>query len=112
MSGWDTVDRVLAAVDLIPAGAVVTYGDLGELAGTSARRVGAVLKHHGHGVSWWRVTNAAGELPPPLLESAREHWATEGIGLAPSGRGCRLRAHRADLTALAAAYEEWERAQS
>lgn len=104
MTGWDTVERVLVAVDLVPPGSVVTYGDVAELVGTSPRRVGAVLKSHGHGVPWWRVTNASGELPAPLLTAAKDHWAAEGIAVARSGRGCRVGDHRADLPALGAAY--------
>lgn len=108
MSGWDTVERVLAAVESVPAGHVVSYGDVAELVGTSARRVGAVLKLHGSGVPWWRVTNASGELPAPLLSEARKHWAREGITVAASGRGCRLRQHRPDLVAWGSAYEREE----
>lgn len=90
----DTVERVLTAVERVPAGGVVTYGDIAELAGTSARRVGSILKQYGHGLPWWRVTNARGELPAPLLSAARKHWSAEGIALARSGRGCDLDAHR------------------
>lgn len=87
----------------------MTYGEVAELVGTSARRVGAVLKDHGAGVPWWRVTSAAGELPPGLLAEAREHWDAEGIALARSGRGCQLAEHRVDPEALGMAYAEWER---
>lgn len=59
---------------------------------------------HGSGVPWWRVTNAAGEFPPELLERAHPHWVEEGILLARSGRGCRIAQQRADLPALAKAY--------
>lgn len=111
MTGWVTVERVLAAVESVPAGSVVTYGDVGELVGTSARRVGSVLHRHGSGVPWWRVTNARGELPPDLVAEARLHWGREGIGTAPSGRGCLLREHRADLVSWGSAYEAGERAQ-
>ncbi|PFG66367.1 alkylated DNA nucleotide flippase Atl1 [Propionibacteriaceae bacterium ES.041] len=99
-----TIERVLTAVELIPPGRVVSYGDLAELVGTSARRVGRVMATHGAGVPWWRVTNAAGAYPPELLERAFPHWAEEGILLAPSGRGCRIATYRADLPALAEAY--------
>ena len=99
-----TIERVLTAVELIPRGRVVSYGDLAELVGTSARRVGRIMATHGAGVPWWRVTNAAGAYPPELLAKAFPHWAEEGILLAPSGRGCRIQAYRADLPALAEAY--------
>lgn len=108
--GETTIERVLTAVELVPPGCVVSYGDLGELVGTSARRVGAVLKAYGQGVPWWRVTNAAGELPLALLDEARACWRREGIGLSRSGRGCRIGDHRADLAELGTAYAAWERA--
>ncbi|MDO5498510.1 MAG: MGMT family protein [Propionibacteriaceae bacterium] len=103
------IERVLVAVERVPAGCVVSYGDLAELVGTSARRVGAILKDHGGAVPWWRVVNASGELPTALLPAARERWAAEGVALAESGRGCRIGAHRADLMALGEAYAKGER---
>ena len=38
-----TVDDVLAAVEALPAGAVVSYSDVAELVGTSPRRVGTIM---------------------------------------------------------------------
>ncbi|MGA4507064.1 MGMT family protein [Propionibacteriaceae bacterium G1746] len=99
--GDAVVDRVLLAVEQLPPGRVVTYGDLAELVGTSARRVGRVMSQHGHEVCWWRVVNASGELP---VDGARDHWQAEGIALAANGRACALRRHRADLVALARDY--------
>lgn len=100
------VERVLRAVELVPPGRVVSYGDLAELVGTGPRQVGSVMRHWGGGVAWWRVTNASGELPPPLLARALPHWHEEGIRLRDTGRGCRIADHRADLAALAAAHAE------
>ena len=54
-----TVEQVLHAVECIPAGRVVSYGDVAELVGTSARRVGAIMASAGSGVPWWRVVSAA-----------------------------------------------------
>ena len=75
------VERVLRAVELVPPGTVVAYGDLAELVGIGPRQVGSIMATWGSGVAWWRVTNAAGSLPPELLARAREHWAAEGIAL-------------------------------
>jgi methylated-DNA-protein-cysteine methyltransferase related protein len=93
-------ELVLRAVELVPRGRVVSYGDLGHVVGIGPRRVGSVLSRHGAGVTWWRVTNAAGDFPPDLLHEAAPHWREEGIALKPSGRGCRIDAHRADLDEL------------
>lgn len=99
------MERVLRAVEQVPRGRVVSYGDLGALVGVGPRQVGSILKAYGDNVTWWRVTNAAGDLPPPLRERAFERWAEEGILVKPNGLGCRIAEHRADLRTLAAAYE-------
>jgi methylated-DNA-protein-cysteine methyltransferase-like protein len=93
-------ELVLRAVELVPWGHVVSYGDLGHVVGIGPRRVGSVLSRHGGGVAWWRVTNAAGDFPPDLLVQAVPHWREEGIALRPTGRGCRIADHRADLVEL------------
>lgn len=93
-------ELVLRAVELVPRGRVVSYGDLGHVVGTGPRRVGSVLSRHGGAVAWWRVTNAAGGFPPDLLDQAVPHWHEEGIALLPNGRGCRIHDHRADLVEL------------
>lgn len=99
------VERVLRAVEQVPRGRVVSYGDLGALVGVGPRFVGRVMSTYGSNVTWWRVTNASGDLPVPLMDEVRERWAAEGILLKPNGRGCRIAEYRADLAALAAAYE-------
>ena len=99
------LERVLIAVELIPAGRVASYGDIGRLTGTGPRHVGNILRAHSQGVAWWRVTNANGNLPPHLETAAREHWAAEGIVFTPSGPGCRITDFRADLTVLSHEFE-------
>ena len=104
-----TIERVLCAVECIPIGRVVSYGDLAELVGTSARRVGAIMASAGPGAPWWRVVNAAGRLPGHLVAEASRHWAEEGTP-AVDGR-CVTQLARADLPRLAADHEarlaEW-----
>lgn len=97
----DVVERVLRIVDAIPSGRICSYGDIAELLEIGPRQVGAVMSRHGALVSWWRVTNASGELPEHLLDEARARWMDEGIAISPSGRGARIRVHRADLDQLA-----------
>ncbi|KRF30682.1 MGMT family protein [Nocardioides sp. Soil805] len=99
-------ELVLRAVELVPRGRVVSYGDLGRVVGIGPRRVGSVLSRHGGGVTWWRVTNAAGEFPSDLLHEAVPHWHEEGIALKHSGRGCRIDVHRADLAELELRWRE------
>ncbi|MGB7448120.1 MAG: MGMT family protein [Ornithinimicrobium sp.] len=102
-------ERVLRVVEQIPPGRVASYGDIGEIVGIGPRYVGRVLSVYGSGVPWWRVVNASGDPGGSLVSRARAHWVGEGIELKPNGRGCRIGRYRADLPALAAAYEEASR---
>ncbi|GAB3815263.1 MGMT family protein [Tessaracoccus terricola] len=99
-------ELVLRAVELVPPGQLVSYGDVAALVGTGPRQVGAVMAREGHGVPWWRVTNASGDLPLHLMADAAPLWAAEGIVLKPNGRGARMRSYRADLERLASAFEQ------
>lgn len=95
------IERMLRTVECIPPGRVATYGEIGSLLGLSPRLVGRIMATWGSSTPWWRVTNAAGELPAHLLADADAHWQAEGITKKPTGRGCRIRAHRVDLNRLA-----------
>jgi methylated-DNA-protein-cysteine methyltransferase-like protein len=99
------VERVLRAVEQVPRGRVVSYGDLAALVGIGPRQVGTIMRLYGSNVAWWRVTNSYGDLPAPLLDEVRERWAAEGILLKPGGRGCRIADHRADLARLS---KDWD----
>ncbi|MDO5736218.1 MAG: MGMT family protein [Propionibacteriaceae bacterium] len=101
------VERILRAVEQVPPGRIVAYGDIAALVGIGPRHVGNVLSRWGAGTTWWRVTNRNGELPPALLAEALPHWRAEGIALKDDASGCRIALHRADLDALAA---DWARA--
>lgn len=82
---------VLDVVDRIPAGRVLTYGDVAELVGRgSPRTVGAVLSRHGREVPWQRVVQASGRPAEPHLREALELLAAEG---------CPLVGERVDLAA-------------
>ena len=99
------VERVLRAVEQVPRGCVVSYGDLAALVGNGPRQVGTIMRLYGSNVTWWRVTNASGDLPVQLMDEVRERWAAEGILLKPNGRGCRIAQYRADLTVLSGDHE-------
>lgn len=98
------VERVLRVVEQVPPGRVVSYGDVGALAGTGPRHVGRILRDWGGSVNWWRVTSRDGDFGGDLLDRARPHWQEEGIEVKPNGRGCRFAAYRADLVRLADDY--------
>ena len=81
---------VLDAVDLIPAGKVMAYGDVAEYIGLgSARGVGAVMSQWGHEVAWHRVVMTDGR-PAPGHE--REQLARLRTDKTP------LRGERVDMT--------------
>jgi alkylated DNA nucleotide flippase Atl1 len=72
--------RILAAVDAIPAGRVMTYGDVAEYAGSrSARMVGRVLALDGGTVPWHRVVRANGSLAEHLYTEQRQRLLAEGV---------------------------------
>ena len=62
-------EAVLALVEQIPPGRVMSYGVIAEVVGESLHRggprlVARVLATQGGGVPWWRVVTAGGRLPP------------------------------------------------
>lgn len=72
--------RILAAVDAIPAGRVMTYGDVAEYAGTGAPRVvGRVLAIDGGTVPWHRVVRADGTCAEHLYAEQRHRLTEEGV---------------------------------
>lgn len=78
----DFTEEVLAFVERIPAGRVVTYGLIADhLAGAGlrggARQVGRVMALEGAAVPWWRVVRANGSLPPHLMLDAQKEWSRE-----------------------------------
>ena len=73
-------ERILAAVEAIPAGRVMTYGDVAEYASTrAARQVGNVLSQHGDVVPWHRVLKADGSFAPHLADEQRQLLIAEGV---------------------------------
>ena len=76
----DFARRILACVESVPAGRVMTYGDVAEYAGTrSARVVGRVLAMDGGTVPWHRVVRFDGSLAPHLLDEQRQRLLSEGV---------------------------------
>jgi methylated-DNA-protein-cysteine methyltransferase-like protein len=81
--------QILAVVESIPAGRVMTYGDVAEFVGSRAPRVvGRVLAMDGGTVPWHRVLRADGSLAPQLFSEQRQRLLAEGV---------RFRGDRVDL---------------
>jgi methylated-DNA-protein-cysteine methyltransferase-like protein len=73
-------ERILACVEAIPPGKVMTYGDVAEYAGTrAARMVGRVLSYDGDSVPWHRVLRADGTLAEHLYVEQRQLLLSEGV---------------------------------
>lgn len=72
-------EDVLAFVETIPRGRVVTYGFIADLLERGGpRQVGRVMSTNGLGVPWWRVVKANGSLAPHLIVDAQQMWRDEG----------------------------------
>lgn len=85
MPSPEFVEAVLATVERIPSGRVMTYGDIAWSLGSNApRAVGRVLALYGHAVPWWRVVPASGTPPQGHARLALPHYLEEGTPLRPS----------------------------
>ncbi len=96
-------ERVLRAVECVPAGRAVTFGGIAALVGTGPRQVGLVMSRVGGAVPWWRVVNARGRLPKRLAARARPHWISEGFTLTEDRLGVVLDSHRVEEDSFSAA---------
>jgi methylated-DNA-protein-cysteine methyltransferase-like protein len=75
----DFARAVLDVVARIPAGKVMTYGDVAEYLGQgSPRTVGMVMARHGGEVPWQRVVQASGRPAEPLVAEALALLSAEG----------------------------------
>lgn len=74
----EAVHRVVAAV---PAGVVVTYGEVAAEAGRpgAARAVGRIMAASDGALPWWRVVAADGRLVPGHEAEHRRRLAAEGV---------------------------------
>lgn len=83
--------RILACVELIPRGRVMSYGDVAEYVGTrAARNVGRVLAMDGGTVPWHRVLRSDGTCAQHIRSEQLARLAAEGVP---------IRGERVDLVA-------------
>src|SRR5206468_10252222 len=76
----DLAQRILACIESIPAGRVMTYGDVAEYVGASSPRiVGRVLASDDGSVPWHRVMRAGGSLAEHLYTEQRQRLLAEGV---------------------------------
>jgi methylated-DNA-protein-cysteine methyltransferase related protein len=79
---------VEAVIESIPAGTVMTYGEIAREAGFpgAARAVGTLLARSGGTLPWWRVVNASGRLIPGHESEHARRLLAEGVELTRSRR--------------------------
>lgn len=83
--------RILACVESIPPGRVMSYGDVAEFVGTrAARNVGRVLAMDGGTVPWHRVLRSDGTCAEHIRSEQLARLAAEGVP---------IRGERVDLAA-------------
>jgi alkylated DNA nucleotide flippase Atl1 len=86
---------VLDVVARIPAGRVLTYGDIAALVGRGGpRQVGQVMSRWGSAVSWWRVLRADGSPAVGHERRAVAQYRKEGTPMRPNGERVDLRRAR------------------
>lgn len=79
-------DAVLAVVETIPAGRVMSYGQVAAVVGAELgcggpRQVARVMRELGSGVPWWRVLRADGSFAPEVAARQGEQLRAEGIAV-------------------------------
>jgi alkylated DNA nucleotide flippase Atl1 len=91
------VADVLDVVARIPAGQVLTYGDIAALVGRGGpRQVGQVMSRWGSSVPWWRVLRADGRPAAGHERRALAEYQREKTPLRPGGERVDLRRARWD----------------
>jgi alkylated DNA nucleotide flippase Atl1 len=92
----DYSSRVLDVVDAIPAGQVMSYGDIAEYLGAGGpRQVGRVLARYGGAAPWWRVTHADGTPAPGHDDRALTHYLAEGTPMRSASSPVRVNMRQA-----------------
>ena len=92
MNDETLLELVLARVRLIPPGRVMSYGQVGDAVGCTARQAGWAMNqaYDGSGVPWQRVVGSDGHLrtakrSPLLAARQKELLEAEGVTFRESG---------------------------
>jgi methylated-DNA-protein-cysteine methyltransferase-like protein len=88
----DFTEAVIAVLEALGPGDVVTYGEVAAEAGFpgAARAVGRLLSQSGGALPWWRVVTASGRLVPGHEADHARRLVAEGVEV----RDGRVRARR------------------
>jgi methylated-DNA-protein-cysteine methyltransferase-like protein len=88
-------ERIREMIAAVPAGSVVSYGDIAGMAGApSPRLVGRILAEDGHDLPWHRVLRADGTPAPHLQHEQLELLRAEGV--LADGNKVNMRTYRWD----------------
>lgn len=82
----DVGAAVREVVRAVPAGAVVTYGDVAAAVGIGPRQAGRLVGRLSAEIPWWRVVRADGSVATCHDGTAAELLAAEGVAV----RGVRV----------------------
>jgi alkylated DNA nucleotide flippase Atl1 len=95
-AGDDFVESVMEIVKAIPAGKVMTYGEVAAALGSrGARAVGLIMSRYGSELPWWRVVRAGGYPPQGHETRALDHYWAEAMPLIETPSGYRVDMKRA-----------------
>ncbi len=87
----DYAEKVLAVVEKIPPGRVMSYGDIAEYLGEGGpRQVGRVMAQWGGAVAWWRVIHQDGSLLAGHEREALARYTYESTPLRRAADGVPL----------------------
>jgi alkylated DNA nucleotide flippase Atl1 len=90
-------ERVMGVVGRIPAGRVMSYGDVAEYLGAGGpRQVGAAMAASDGTVPWWRVIRADGSPPPGKERECLAALRAESTPMRPDGTRVDMRQARWD----------------
>lgn len=84
---------VYALVRLIPAGTVLSYGDIAEILSEwpqlrgGPRQVAKIMSTSDGQLPWWRVVRSNGTLPADLAALAHPSWISEQTPVRETGDG-------------------------
>ena len=73
--------KIYRLVSRIPAGSVLSYGDVGRIVGAGPRQVAAAMRECPVGLPWHRVVGAGGKIRVPGEHAwmQRERLMAEGV---------------------------------
>jgi len=90
-------EQVVRVVHDIPAGSVMSYGDVAEYLGAGGpRQVGQVMSRSDGELPWWRVLHADGSPPPGMEAECLERLRAEHVPMRPDGTRADMRLARWD----------------